>query len=194
MPKKTVTPLTDEQRRLVVEFRDQWAIVWAIRKRLPRFYDSLSIVMDDDDIEQIAILGVMRAAQKFDASRGLKFSTYAFHWIRAALSHEIDGRRRKRRAEPPIFPLDHKTTAELAKDEPGFARIDAAEEYALAVAMVGELNPIERTVVFLRYGMNGGEPLTQKQTGAAIGYSQPGAQDVERRALRRLRRIAERRR
>lgn len=34
-------------------------------------------------------VGLMRAIDKFDVSRGFKFSTYAFHWIRQAISRAI---------------------------------------------------------------------------------------------------------
>jgi RNA polymerase sigma factor (sigma-70 family) len=36
-----------------------------------------------DDLVQVGALGVMRAAEKFDPKRGVKFSTYAANWIHA---------------------------------------------------------------------------------------------------------------
>jgi RNA polymerase primary sigma factor len=40
--------------------------------------------MDEEDAEQIAILGLMQAARRFEPERGFQFSTYATHWIRQA--------------------------------------------------------------------------------------------------------------
>jgi len=40
--------------------------------------------MDEDDAEQIGIIGLIAAARRFDPERGTQFSTYAAHWIRQA--------------------------------------------------------------------------------------------------------------
>ena len=43
-----------------------------------------------DDALQAGVIGLCRAAEKFDPARGYKFSTYAFLWIRQAITAEID--------------------------------------------------------------------------------------------------------
>lgn len=46
-----------------------------------RHYTRMTGATDREDYLQEAILGVIRAAEKFDPSRGLRFSTYATAWI-----------------------------------------------------------------------------------------------------------------
>jgi RNA polymerase sigma factor (sigma-70 family) len=39
----------------------------------------------EEDLAQCAKLGLLRAAEKFDPSKGFEFNTYAGHWIQGAL-------------------------------------------------------------------------------------------------------------
>ncbi|MEU9824137.1 sigma-70 family RNA polymerase sigma factor [Micromonospora chersina] len=45
--------------------------------------------LDMQDVDQHGVIGLMRAVERFDVTRGLKFSTYATWWIRQAVSRGI---------------------------------------------------------------------------------------------------------
>lgn len=53
-------------------------------KRTHRYGDTFS-----EDLLQVAVLGLYRAAAKYDPSRGYAFSTYAMMWIYQAISREV---------------------------------------------------------------------------------------------------------
>lgn len=53
-------------------------------KRTTRYGDTFT-----EDLLQVAVLGLYRAAAKFDPSRGYAFSTYATMWIYQAVSREL---------------------------------------------------------------------------------------------------------
>lgn len=61
-------------------------LVWKIVQR----YSNLSTVgFDVYDMYQVGVLGLLRAAEKFDISLGNQFSTYAIWWIRQAITRGI---------------------------------------------------------------------------------------------------------
>ncbi|UQS27321.1 RNA polymerase sigma factor RpoD/SigA [Amycolatopsis thermalba] len=45
--------------------------------------------LDHEDLYQHGVLGLMRAIEKWDGSRGLKFSTYAMHWINQHMGRAV---------------------------------------------------------------------------------------------------------
>lgn len=55
----------------------------ARRYALPQSMDLLDLIQEGN-------LGLMHAVDKFDASKGFKFSTYATYWIRQAIGRAID--------------------------------------------------------------------------------------------------------
>ncbi len=45
--------------------------------------------LSENDLKQLGRIGIMKAAQEFDLSRDNKFSTYAYQWIRQAISKAV---------------------------------------------------------------------------------------------------------
>ena len=82
-----------EERRLALAWRENGDVV--ARNRLVTAYEPLAMStakrfaktrrLDDPDLVQHAYIGLLKAADGFDAERGFRFSTYAVWWIRAEL-------------------------------------------------------------------------------------------------------------
>ena len=48
------------------------------------------VYLDEEDLVQEGYIGLLRAAKRFDAERGIRFSTYARWWVRAQMTRAID--------------------------------------------------------------------------------------------------------
>jgi len=51
-----------------------------------------SCLVPFEDLVQEGAIGLMTAAERYDATRGYRFSTYATHWIRQSISRAIDNK------------------------------------------------------------------------------------------------------
>ena len=76
----------------------------------------------------------------------------------------------------------------LGSEEDGVSyELEQREEREAVRAAVADLDPRERELIELRYGLNGGEELTQKEVADKLGISQSYISRLEKRILSRLR-------
>jgi RNA polymerase primary sigma factor len=102
---------------------------------------------------QEGVLGLMRAAEKFDWRRGFKFSTYATWWIREAIERGIQNKERTIRVpvhvlerERKIARTERELSAELGRDP---TDAEVANATRLSERMIAEARSAARTVTSL---------------------------------------------
>ena len=82
------------------------------------------------------------------------------------------------------------TIEQLVRDEnnpmPDEAVINADDQTKLA-ELLGNIEQREATILRLRYGLDGDEPLTLKEIGQKIGLTRERVRQLEHQALRKLR-------
>jgi RNA polymerase primary sigma factor len=119
-------------------------------RSLARRYRGLGVPFED--LVQEGNIGLMRAVEKFDRSRGLKFSTYAVWWIRSALVEAVGNARTIR-----VPPRAGQQLAAVARAEeelrelgPGLSATEAiAERTGLSVRRVRALRDAARVTASL---------------------------------------------
>ena len=136
-------------------------------------------------------MSLIRAVEKFDVSRGNKFSTYASWAIMKNFARTIPDTFRHRGR----FCTSHSEMFSTVED----ARADYYEQESAQIqreshvqGILNRLDERERQIVTSRFGLTRGqEPLTLKQVGAAMGVTKERVRQIQCRAMSKLRMAAE---
>jgi RNA polymerase primary sigma factor len=136
-------------------------------------------------------MSLMRAVEKFDFSRGNKFSTYASWAIMKNFARSIPDEKHRRER----FVTGNEEIFDAAEDKRTDEQevIAAAEQASAKVNRLLEfLEPREREIIRLRAGLdNGKEGMTLEKIGEKLGITKERVRQLNVRAMKKLRTIVE---
>ena len=148
-----------------------------------------------EDLVSIGTVGLIKAINTFRADKNIKLATYASRCIENEILMYI----RKRSSSRCEMSIDEPLNVDwdgnelllsdvLGSEEDGVSyELEKREEQHVVRSAVAELDARERELIELRYGLRGGNELTQKEVADLLGISQSYISRLEKRILVRLR-------
>ncbi|MCL1880567.1 MAG: RNA polymerase sporulation sigma factor SigE [Oscillospiraceae bacterium] len=152
-----------------------------------------------EDLISIGTIGLIKAVNTFSPDKNIKLATYASRCI----ENEILMFLRKSNQYKNEISIDEPLNVDwdgnelLLSDILGTendvvnAGIENQVERNLLLDAISELNPREKQIMEMRYGLNGHKERTQKQVADEIGISQSYISRLEKRIIKRLRKELE---
>jgi len=155
--------------------------------------------MELDDLISIGVVGLIKAVKTYSIEKNIKLATYATRCIQ----NEILMTLRKRSRSKTEISLDEPLSSDgdgnqllladtLATDEYSVSKNieDMAEKQVLLYA-VSKLDKREKAIIYMRFGLGGGEERTQKEVADMMGISQSYISRIEKKILVKLRKNME---
>ena len=148
-----------------------------------------------EDLISIGTIGLIKSVNTFRADKNIKLATYASRCIENEILMYIrknNGQRHEVSIDVPLN-TDWDGNELLLSDVLSSDEVDVGteiterEERQAIRACVSRLGERERVIIELRYGLNGGDEMTQKEVADLLGISQSYISRLEKKIIARLR-------
>ncbi len=146
-----------------------------------------------EDLISIGTIGLIKAINTFRADRNIKLATYASRCIENEILmyiRKISGKHEVSIDEPLSVDWDGNELllSDILSDDSDdiLKGLETAEDKKAVHEALSRLDERERLIITLRYGLNGGQELTQKEVADTLGISQSYISRLEKKILARL--------
>lgn len=131
---------------------------------------------------------LMRAVERFDFSRGFKFSTYATWAIMKNYSRTIPQERRIRARHFSAF-QDELSFCTDHRADPSLEEVRASEAEQTVEMLLPFLDEREQQIMRLRFGLTS-EPMILREIASTLGVTKERVRQIQSRAMAKLRTAA----
>lgn len=159
---------------------------------IKKYYSNIN---DQDDLVSIGTIGLIKAVNTFDPDKNIKLSSYASRCIENEILMYFRNNRKTFQDVSLNEAIDTDKDGNpltlmevMAVDDNILDELDVKINCEKISQYVNEvLTGRERTIIILRYGLNGEEPLTQREVAKMLKISRSYVSRIEKKALLLLR-------
>lgn len=148
-----------------------------------------------DDLISIGTIGLIKAINSFDDTKGSRLGTYAARCIDNELLMMLRGKKKISREVSIYEPIgvdregNEINLLDVIESEQVdvIARMELTEHLSKLNVLFEELlTEREKEILSLRYGLYGGKEITQREIGRKLGISRSYVSRIEKKALQKL--------
>lgn len=163
---------------------------------IKKYYSNSS---QQEDLISIGTIGLIKAVNTFDADKGTRLATYAARCIENEILMHFRAQKKTAQDVSMNEPIDTDSEGNPLTLMDIISTEDEIVEDIYKISMIkklnAEINKIsderEKTIIILRYGLNGNKPLTQLEVSKKLGISRSYVSRIEKRVLTRLKKVLE---
>ena len=199
-------PLSEQEERLYLEKAAQGDLqarniliernLRLVAHIMKKYYTQTA---DQEDLISIGTIGLIKGITTFDYSKGVRLATYAARCVENEILMYF---RSQRKSSQDVSLSDY---IETGSDGAALSLMDVVAEEGdllesisdremirtLTRAVRTHLSEQEQQVIVLRYGLEGHQPLRQREVASVTGISRSYVSRIEKRALEKLRKALE---
>ena len=162
---------------------------------LAKKYDNTST--DLEDLVSIGTIGLIKAVNTYRLDKNIKLATYASRCIDNEILMYLRKTKRKRTEVSFEDSLSFDTDGNelhledvLGTDADIVTKgLDDELDKSMMLEEIEKLNPRDKEIIELRYGLNGKKEMTQKDVASLLGISQSYISRIEKKVIKRLKNV-----
>lgn len=153
-----------------------------------------STAKNQEDLISIGTLGLVKAVDSFKFSNGTRFATYASKCIQNEILMHFRSQKKH------SLEVSLNDVIDVDRDGNPLTYLDVvASEDSLEYDVIKKctvekiiritnkaLEPRERQIIYMRFGLNGRKPMTQKQIASVLGISRSYVSRIEKSAIAKI--------
>ena len=163
---------------------------------IKKYYSSS---VQQDDLISIGTIGLIKAINTFDPDKGTRLATYAARCIENEILMQFRAQKKTSQDISVNEPIDTDSEGNPLTLMDIISTEDEIVEDIYKITMLKKLStevgrikdPREKSIIMMRYGLDGMHPMTQLEVSKKLNISRSYVSRIEKKALKELRKALE---